>query len=657
MPMKQFITLVIFTVFVAFSAGAQFSRYIIRLKDKAGTPFTFSNPGAYLSPRAIARRIRYNISIDSADLPVTPRYLDSIRLSGSVTILNVSKWLNQVAIQTTDAAALLKIQNLPFVLGTSAIGTRFTGNNAVNKFNEPVSPLPPGSYAQARNITDYYNYGTSQGQVHIHDGEFLHNKGYRGDNMLIAVFDAGFFGYLNNPLFDSIRLRNQVLGTWDFVNNEASVNEDHPHGMQCLSTIAANAPGVFVGTSPQAKFYLYRTEDAATEYPIEEQNWVAAAERADSIGVDMISSSLGYSNFSNPVFDYTWAQRNGNTAISTRGADMAARKGMIVMNSAGNSGGNGNELKYINCPADGDSVVSVSACDINGNLAGFSSWGPNGAGKQKPDITSVGQGTIISSTGGSPASGSGTSFSNPNVAGLIACLWQAFPGFSNMKIIDAVYRSSDKFSAPDFRLGYGIPNFRKAYSILKKEKNLAEFGPDWLKAVPAVFTDTLRVSFIAQTDGNVTIQLLNSSNAVMAVRLVSNVEADEIYELRLDNLEEVLPGNYTVRYSDGTNTRSVPVKKEGINFANVLRNDWIKAYPVPFGNSGFTVLFRAQVSGKATLRLLDSKGSYLEIKTQDIQKDKYYTLGFNKSVGLAAGTYLVEFTDGTNNKTLKVVKQ
>src|SRR4030095_4114842 len=299
-----------------------------------------------------------------------------------------------------------------------------------------------------------------------HEGEYMHDRGYTGAGITIAILDAGFSGYKTNPAMDSVRLQGRILGEWDYVMNESSVTEDHPHGLYCFSIIAANKPGAIVGSAPHASFWLLRTEDAAQEYPVEEQNWVVAAEFADSAGADMISSSLGYADFDDPSYNHSYAQRDGNTTIITKGADFAAKKGMIVMNSAGNYGARADDFKYVSCPADGDSVVAVGATDMAGNIASFSSWGPNGAGKIKPNIVSVGQGTTLANTSGNAASGNGTSFSNPNMAGLIACLWQAFPEFSNMEIIDGVEKSAHKYNAPDDRYGYGIPNFRKAFAGL-----------------------------------------------------------------------------------------------------------------------------------------------------------------------------------------------
>ena len=467
--MPKLVQLICLLLIISTGGKAQFSRYIIELKDKANNTFSIQEPSLFLSQRAILRRIRYNIAIDSTDLPVTARYIDSIRLSGAVTILNTSKWLNQVAIQTTDAAALTKISSFPFVKQYMAAGA-FQSNNLPDKF-APIHPQGVSANSlytsQPQNLTGYYNYGKSNGQVKIHQGDFLHNHGFRGQGMQMAVLDAGFYHYLTLPTFDSIRINNQILGTWDFVVNNASVNEDHPHGMQCLSTIAANIPNTFVGTAPKTSFYLYRTEDAATEYPIEEQNYAAGLERADSLGVEISSTSLGYFQFTNPIFNYTYADMDGNTSISARAADMAAKKGMLLIIAAGNEGSNA--WHYLITPSDADSVLAVGAVDTLGNTGAFSSYGPSSDGQIKPAVAAVGWNAAIASTAtGLPLFSSGTSFACPNMAGLATCLWQAFPEENNMGIISALQQSAHIATTPDYRVGYGIPNMKKAFVILLK---------------------------------------------------------------------------------------------------------------------------------------------------------------------------------------------
>ena len=339
--MKPFITAIVCILF-SINTNAQ-SRYIIKLKDKGTNPFSIANPSQYLSARALQRRIRYNILIDSLDLPITPRYIDSIRLAGTVTILNSSKWLNQVTIRTTDAVAIAKINSFPFVISATAVASRINEQELpVNKKLDAVGTesisLLNSTSSRENTAGDVFNYGASHGQVHLHQGEFLHNHGFKGEGMQLAVLDAGFFRYLTLPTFDSIRINNQILNTYDFVANETSVNEDDSHGMNCLSTIAAYLPGTFVGTAPKAIFCLYRTEDVASETRIEEHNLAAGYERADSIGVDVCSVSLGYTTFDIPAQNYTYADMNGNTTMSAIASDIAAKKGMLPVIAAGNEG-------------------------------------------------------------------------------------------------------------------------------------------------------------------------------------------------------------------------------------------------------------------------------------------------------------------------------
>lgn len=460
---------------ISLAARAQYARYLIQFIDKKGTAHSLAAPATYLSAKAIERRTQQHIQLDSTDLPVSAAYLDSLRKIPGITVLNTSKWLNQALIRTTDVAALTAINNYPFVRSVSPLGLRTPadqGSNRPEKWIETTTPMDPADIAQAaRNTGDMVlNYGSNYNQVHLHRGEYLHTLGFTGRGIVIAVLDAGFRNYHTNPALDSVRLQNRILGTWDYVNNESSVSEDDVHGLNCFSIIASNRPGQLVGTAPHASFWLLRSEQAGVEYPVEEQYWAAAAEFADSAGADMISSSLGYLDFDNPAFNHSYAQRDGNTTLITRAADYAARKGMIVMNSAGNYGARTDDLKFVSCPADGDSVVAVGATTAAGTIAPFSSWGPNGAGRVKPNIVSQGQSAVFAGPAGTPATGNGTSYANPNIAGLVACLWQAFPELSNMQLIDAVQRSAHKYNNPDNRFGYGLPDFKKAMvALLQKQ--------------------------------------------------------------------------------------------------------------------------------------------------------------------------------------------
>ncbi|MBE7173431.1 MAG: S8 family peptidase [Williamsia sp.] len=542
----------------SFVSHAQYSRVIVQFKDKNGTPYVFSAPQQFLSARAIQRRMRYGIQLDSTDLPIVPRYLDSVKAQGPVTILSRSKWLNQVLIQTSDSAALQKIRALPFVKTSQSVALRtLAASQPVRKIEETTETSVPVN-SPLRTAADTYNYGSSYNQIHIHEGEYLHNKGFSGQGMMIAVLDAGFNNYRSITAFDSIRLRGQVLGERDFVAFDNSVNEDDAHGKNCLSIMAANWPGTMVGSAPWANFWLIRTEDVGSEFPVEEHNWVAGAEFADSCGTDLITSSLGYTTFDNAAFNHTYSQFYQNATMVTQGASLAVKKGMIVTNSAGNEGNKA--WKYLGFPADGDSICAVGAISTAGVIGAFSSYGY--PGKQKPNIVSVGVATVYADMN-STTSGNGTSYSNPNIAGLIACLWQAFPQFSNMKILNALYASSDRFTNPNDLYGFGIPNMKTAYRTLKAAQNQQQYGTNWLLANPGIFIDTIAIEFVSQTDGNATIDLLNSAQAVVATQTVA-AEKEEVYKTTFLNLSPLPAGTYAVRYSDGSQTKTVQLQKSTV---------------------------------------------------------------------------------------------
>ena len=553
-----------FILFLLFSTDsqAQFSKYVIRFKDKAGTPFTINNPSQYLSARAIQRRTRQNIFIDSTDLPITPRYIDSISLAGNVTVLNKSKWLNQVCIQTTDAAALAKINSFPFVISANPVrrtqAIEISENKTKNKFKEETYQTSVTQSLQT--TTDYFNYGNSLPQIHIHEGEFLHNNGFRGEGMLLAMMDDGFRDYQTVTAFDSARKNNQIIETYDFVANKTSVNEEDTHGMYCFSIIASNLPGQLVGSCPKAKYYLYRTEDVSSEYPVEEQNWVAAAERADSIGVDVFSTSLGYTQFDNPVFDHTYADMNGKTTIIAKANTLAARKGIISVVAAGNDGNN--SWHYIGTPADADSIVTVGAVNSSGVVASFSSYGPSSDGRVKPTVASVGQGAAFITTASQPAFGNGTSFATPNLAGLITCLWQAFPDFNNMEIIEAVKRSSSIYTTPDNRIGYGIPNFHKAFDDLTQQRFLKNanviLGTNWIKVYPNPFQKNFKILIKPKVTGTLVLKLYNAAGKLYAAKTV-NTQQGQTQIINFDRLQVLAKGIYTLQYNNELESGSIKV--------------------------------------------------------------------------------------------------
>jgi len=494
---------------------AQFNRYIIKFKDKSLTPYSLTSPQIFLSDRAIIRRTNYGLLFDSTDLPITPAYIDSVRLSGNVTILNLSKWLNQISISTADPDALNKINNFPFVVQTIAIAPRLSSSLTSNKFTNRYNNAQLNYTNRINNITDYYQYGESNNQVKIHQNDFLHNHGFRGKGMQLALIDDGFYHFNTLPTFDSIRLLNKILDTWDFVDNEPSVSEDDAHGMECLSTIAANMPGVFVGTAPETSFYLFRSEDANSEYPIEEHNLSSAAERADSAGADICSISLGYTTFDNPIFDHTYSELNGHTTMSAQSVNLAAKKGLLMIIAAGNEGNS--SWHFISTPADADSGFAVGAVDTLGNVANFSSYGPTSDGRIAPSVTSVGWNAVIANTfDGSPTFGNGTSFACPNMAGVATCLWQAFPEATNMDIMRTLKASASKSNSPNNRIGFGIPNAKKAFVILQKKYFTAQSSIDQCNAV---------FNFSVKVDNTMSLEIerkLSTDNNYVSITSLTN---------------------------------------------------------------------------------------------------------------------------------------
>ena len=469
--MKKLIVVLIGSCLFFTEAEAQFTRYVVKLKNKDNNPFSFSAPTAYLSQRAISRRTKYGIAIDSTDLPVTPSYITQIANVANVTVLNISKWLNAISIQTTDGNAITAINALSFVQNVIPIAARTAANDSEpEKFRIEKDNNPFNNSLRAANINaDFYNYGGgSFSEINLHKGQLLHNIGLRGQGLQIAMLDNGYNNYTALPAFDSANTNSQILGTWDFVNKEVNVANDGSHGMQCMSTIAANIPGQFIGKAPKASFWLYKTEDDASEFPIEELNWACGAERADSSGADVISSSLGYGyNFSGGIPNYPHNMLDGNTTMSAIAADLAAKKGMLVFIAAGNEGGNAS-THYITSPADADSVIAVGAVNTSGAVGGFSSYGPSGDGQIKPDVASIGVSTIVQYPFGI-ATGNGTSYACPNMAGLGTILWQAFPEVNNMRIVRALREAGSVASAPDDRIGYGIPDMKNAFGTLLTE--------------------------------------------------------------------------------------------------------------------------------------------------------------------------------------------
>lgn len=435
-------------------------KYWIQFTDKANSPYSISNPLLYLSQRAINRRNAQGISITEQDFPVNSTYVQGVQQTASVNVLIQSKWLNGVVIQTTDTVGLAQILALPFVDASNSRNVAGTDkgqkSHKMDISGSIVENEMPSSSAEG------LDYGLATTQNTMLSVDYLHDLGFTGAGMVIAVLDAGFIGADTTDILQPLFTNNQIIGTWDFVLGQPLDFSSHSsHGKYVLNCMGANVPGKYIGTAPDASYWLLRTEDAPTENPIEEYNWVAGAEFADSAGADVFNTSLGYTTFDDSLQSYTYADMDGNTAVITKGADIAASKGILVVNSAGNSGNN--SWYYIGAPADGDSVLTIGAVGFDSVITGFSSRGPSADGRLKPNVMAQGGGVPMPWGHDSTFFINGTSFSGPILAGAAACLWQSRPLASNMEIYQAIEQSAHLNAAPNNDYGNGIPNLGLAY--------------------------------------------------------------------------------------------------------------------------------------------------------------------------------------------------
>ena len=484
--------------------------YRLYLTDKNYNQYSINNPEEFLSTKSIKRRNKQNIDVVYNDLPVSEFYLDSLDKLG-LTILNKSKWLNTVVVYTTDNELIDTITNYGF------IKTIQKSNKRLNtKLYKNILQNNEQNLTATKNDNLDYGYGTTQ--ISMINGHILHQSGYQGQGITIGIIDAGFYNVDILPAFDSLWNNYQIIGTKDFVDGDANVFDASNHGMKVLSVMAGNIPGKLVGTAPKANYWLIRSEQAISEYAIEEDNWVAAAEFADSVGVDIINSSLGYTEFDDPTQNYTYENMDGNTAFITKGADIAASKGILVVNSAGNLGSDA--WRYISAPADGDSVLTVGAVDSFASYAPFSSLGPTYDGRVKPNIAAMGYRTAVGSDDGTITFSNGTSFSAPIISGMAACLWQYFPELSNMEIIQKIEESAHQYSTPDYNMGYGIPDFGKAAGL--ENTNIISIinNEAFIKTYPNPFNDHINIEFLIKLDNQIIIELYNSTGKIIKSKII-----------------------------------------------------------------------------------------------------------------------------------------
>lgn len=442
---------------VAGGVSAKQYAYIIRFVAKEGTPYSLSNPAQFLSQKAIARRNLQGIAIDSSDLPVNPAYVDSvIRLTGAA-IHGTSRWLNMCVVKVEDTSVIASLYGKGFIRSVTPLFARPGINTRVS--------VKPSATSTAKKPTGSPSfYGNTWQQTSLVHGDHLHDAGYKGSGVLIAVLDAGFIGSDTHPGFTDMWAAARIVDKRNFVQGNDLVFTSDTHGTKALSTITGHTEGTYVGTAPDASVALYVTEDNTSETPVEMTNMLLASERADSAGVDIITTSLGYNLFDNSADNLVFAaDLDGKTTIAAQAANTATSKGILFVASAGNEGGN--SWNMVLTPGDADSALTIGSVDYTGAMAGNSGYGPNAAGRVKPDVCLMGQAAAVFQ-GMGYGSESGTSFATPQAAGWAACLWQEYPAATPAQIRRAITRCANSFTTPGTHNGYGVPDFSCARQML-----------------------------------------------------------------------------------------------------------------------------------------------------------------------------------------------
>lgn len=426
-------------------------KFRLVLKDKGTSTFSIAKPEAFLSTKAIERRKKHNIAIDDTDLPISPDYIKQIKQIGGVVVAQ-SKWLNTVSVYCDNSLLMLKYKQLPFVKdvaivwqGAKTSGQSFTNNTA----QAGVKPTGESS------VKDEAYYGSAWLNISTDNGQFLHNKGLEGKGIDIAVIDEGFNDINTNALFSTVN----IIGAKSFIYEDSNPYNTDDHGVWVTSCMAVNKPGYYVGTAPKANYLLLRSEDSKSEFAIEEDYWVAAIEYADSAGVSIVNTSLTYTYHDGGTDNHKYEDMDGKTALATRGANMAIQKGIFIACCAGNN------QSWVGAPADAADVLTVGSINRSGNADEFTAFGITVDGRVKPDVMALGGQASVINVSGTAERRNGTSYASPITCGLVACLWQAYPGLSNKQLLDIIRKSANRYNNPVMPYGYGIPDMGKAFKL------------------------------------------------------------------------------------------------------------------------------------------------------------------------------------------------
>jgi len=549
--MKKFLSLfaLVSMFYVSFAQVAP-SRYWVQFTDKNDSPYSINQPEEFLSQRALERRAKYNIAIDELDIPVNQSYINAVANCGA-EILNPSKWLNGVTIRTFDETILDDINALEFVSNIRECVDEPMKKEIKDKFYFENESSDKAEFTKG--ISDNY-YGYAYDQINQLNGIALHQAGYTGAGVLIGICDGGFAGADNIEVFAAARNEGRLIGTRDFVHGGTDVYNESSHGTAVWGLIGGKIENTYVGTAPDAMFFLCRTEDVGSENVIEEYNWISGVELLDSIGIDIMNSSLGYITFDDPLMDHTYDEMDGNTCIITKGAEIACSRGILVVNSAGNEGSEYNDWRWVGAPADGENVFTVGAVDANGTRAYFSSIGPTSDNRIKPDVMAQGQDVYV--TGSFDdwfVQGNGTSYSSPVTCGMTACLMQAMPEKKPAEIRDCIRQAGNKANNPDCFYGYGIPDYMNALNLLSIDES-ENLDDSFIKIYPNPSNGVVYVDFGVKDDKNV--QVYN-----ILGKMIYNIDIQNDNTEIQDFLSNLPTGTYFVKITSENVNSAVKVIK------------------------------------------------------------------------------------------------
>ena len=539
--MKKLILLV--AVLAVSFMNAQVQDALVFLTDKEDVAASIANPISILTQDAIDRKTLQSTPIDARDVPVNEDYITQLKNSPGISVYAKSKWMNAVYVRGTQ-------NDIEDLITAGFVSSVEFMDKSLNF--RPGGTIPDKFAIENQQSRIIYNYGDAANQTTMIRADYLHEQDFTGDGMVVAVLDSGFPNVLNNPAFSSIVAQDRLLGTYDFALRQENVDGTGSHGARTFSNIGGFILDQFVGTAPEASFYLFRTEYGPTENPVEEAWWVEALERADSLGVDVVNTSLGYRAYDNAAYDHSYEDLDGQTTIGARGANHAFDKGMILVTSAGNGGSS--SFPTVGTPGDSPGMLTIGAVDSDGDYVSFSSIGPTVDGRVKPDVMAQGLNAAVVSQNGTVSTGSGTSFSSPIMAGAVASLWQARPEIPNGQIMQVVRESAHLFNNPTDEMGYGIPNFEDALTILLTLGLEDQLRAEQFALYPNPIKTSVNVSFpngVTEAD----VSLYNIIGEQILTVKISNVT-------NWINLSELGSGMYFATIKSNSKTNSFKLIKE-----------------------------------------------------------------------------------------------